>query len=88
MGRGNKGVIEMEVGAVPGKGWVVVVDGVLATGETVCAVLRLLREAGVDGERVGVMVVAEFPAHRGRERLRREGFGGVAVRSLLVFDGV
>ena len=33
------------------------------------------------------MVVAEFPVHRGRELLRRCGFGEVNIQSLLVFDG-
>ncbi|KAK4135794.1 hypothetical protein BT67DRAFT_461453 [Trichocladium antarcticum] len=96
VGAGDTGVegkegdgIEMGVGAVPGgDGRVVVVDDVLATGRTLCAVLRLLGEAGVDPQRLGVVVVAEFPTHRGRELLRRAGFGGVDVRSLLVFGGV
>ncbi|KAK3902148.1 hypothetical protein C8A05DRAFT_15745 [Staphylotrichum tortipilum] len=80
--------IEMEAGVVPKEGWVVVVDDVLATGETLCAVLRLLHEVGVKRDRVVVLVVAEFPVHRGREKLRREGFGGVEVHTLLVFDGM
>lgn len=57
------------------------------TGKTLCAVLQLLQEAGIDAEDVTVMVVAEFPAHRGRESLRRHGFGGAKIQSLLVFDG-
>ncbi|KAK4889082.1 hypothetical protein LTR27_012120 [Elasticomyces elasticus] len=66
---------------------VVIVDDALATGTTLCAVLNLLLEAGVNVEAMSVVVVAEFPAHRGRELLRREGFGGVRVQSLLVFGG-
>ncbi|KAK5734698.1 hypothetical protein LTR17_008776 [Elasticomyces elasticus] len=66
---------------------VVIVDDTLATGTTLCAVLNLLVEAGVDVEDMSVIVVAEFPAHRGRELLRREGFGGVRVQSLLVYGG-
>ncbi|KAK5733001.1 hypothetical protein LTR17_010008 [Elasticomyces elasticus] len=66
---------------------VVIVDDTLATGTTLCAVLNLLVEAGVNVEDMSVIVVAEFPAHRGRELLRREGFGGVRVQSLLVFGG-
>ncbi|KAK5674306.1 hypothetical protein LTS10_012890 [Elasticomyces elasticus] len=66
---------------------VVIVDDTLATGTTLCAVLNLLLEAGVDVEAMSVVVVAEFPAPRGRELLRREGFGGVRVQSLLVFGG-
>lgn len=72
---------------VPKGGSVVVVDDVLATGETLCAVLELLGEAGVATENISVMVVAEFPIHRGRELLRRRGFGKVNIQSLLVFGG-
>ncbi|KAI6777823.1 uncharacterized protein J7T54_002744 [Emericellopsis cladophorae] len=66
---------------------VVVVDDVLATGNTLYAVLQLLRKAGIDAEDVNVMVVAEFPSHRGRDLLRRQGFGGTKIQSLLVFGG-
>lgn len=66
---------------------VVVVDDVLASGKTLCAMLRLLDKAGITADRIRVLVVAEFPVHRGRERLRRCGFGGVQVQSLLVFGG-
>lgn len=79
--------IEMDRDAVPKGASVLVVDDVLATGRTLCAVLRLLGEAGVGPENVSVMVVAEFPVHRGRELLRRHGFGRVNVQSLLVFGG-
>ncbi|OAA77848.1 phosphoribosyl transferase [Akanthomyces lecanii RCEF 1005] len=66
---------------------VVVVDDVLTTGKTLCAVLRLLGKAGVASERISVTVVAEFAFHRGRELLRQNGFGRVAIDSLLVFSG-
>nr|POF15449.1 adenine phosphoribosyltransferase [Quercus suber] len=66
---------------------VVVVDDVLATGETMCAVLQLLHEAGIDAGNISVIVVAEFPFHRGRAMLRQRGFGQVKIQSLLVFDG-
>ncbi|KAK7704376.1 hypothetical protein SLS64_008563 [Diaporthe eres] len=66
---------------------VVVVDDVLSKGETLCAVLELLEKAGVRAENVSVMVVAEFPVHRGRELLRQRGFGRTSVQSLLVFGG-
>jgi adenine phosphoribosyltransferase/phosphomevalonate kinase len=82
-----KASIEMDRDAVPKGAAVLVVDDVLATGRTLCAVLRLLAEAGVGPEDVSVMVVAEFPVHRGRELLRREGFGRVSVQSLLIFGG-
>jgi hypothetical protein len=49
--------------------------------------LRLLKKAGVDAEHISVMVVAEFPAHGGRELLRKCGFGKVQIQSLLVFGG-
>jgi len=42
----------------------VVVDDVLSTGRTLCAVLQLLSEAGVSVEDVSVMVVAEYPTTR------------------------
>lgn len=64
------------------------VDDTLATGETLCAVLQLLVDSGVVAENVTVMVVAEFPIHRGRELLRQRGFGRVNVQSLLIFDGL
>lgn len=81
--------IELELDKVP-KGTprsVLVVDDVLSTGETLCAVLRLLKQAGVGAECVYVMVVAEFPLHKGRELLHRCGFGGTSVQSLLVLGG-
>ena len=65
----------------------VVVDDVVATGKTLCAVLQLLGEAGIGAEDISVMAVAEFPVHRGRELLRRRGFGRVNIQSLLVFGG-
>ena len=79
--------IEMERDVIPRGASVVVVDDVLSTGETLCAVLKLLGEAGVRAEDISVMVMAEFPVHRGRDFLRRRGFGRVNVQSLLVFDG-
>ena len=79
--------IEMERDAVPRCASVVVVDDVLATGETLCAILQLLDEAGIGAKDVSIMVVAEFPVHHGRELLRQRGFGRVDIQSLLVFDG-
>ncbi|KAK1992087.1 hypothetical protein LX36DRAFT_662757 [Colletotrichum falcatum] len=79
--------IEMNRDAVPNRGSVVVIDDVLATGETLCAVLQLLVKAGVGVERVSFMAVAEFPIHCGRALLRQRGFGRVNVQSLLIFDG-
>ena len=64
--------IEMERDVVRRDTSVVVVDDVLSTGETLCAALQLLDEAGA-GADVSIMTVAEFPAHRGRELLRQRG---------------
>ncbi|KAI3394257.1 hypothetical protein diail_2960 [Diaporthe ilicicola] len=66
---------------------VVVVDDVLSSGKTLCAMLQLLEKAGIRPENVGVMVVVEFPLHRGRELLRQRGFGRTNIQSLLVFGG-
>jgi adenine phosphoribosyltransferase/phosphomevalonate kinase len=79
--------IEIERSAIPKNGSIVVVDDTLATGETLCAVLQALGEAGVAVENVSVLVVAEFPVHRGRQLLRKRGFGAVHVRSVLTFGG-
>lgn len=79
--------IELELSAVPKGAGVVVIDDVLSTGKTLCAVILLLVKAGVALEKISVMVVAGFPLHRGRELLRERGFGGIEVKSLLVLDG-
>jgi adenine phosphoribosyltransferase len=84
----SKERIEMEQDVVRKGASVLVVDDVLATGRTLCAVLRLLGEAGIGAQTVSIMVVAEFPIHRGRDLLRQHGFGGVNIQSLLVFDGI
>lgn len=81
--RGKK--IEMERDILPKEALVVVVDDVLATGKTLFAVLQLLREAGIAARNISVLVVAEFPIHRGRQLLVQNGFGEVNVRSLLVY---
>jgi adenine/guanine phosphoribosyltransferase-like PRPP-binding protein len=79
--------VEMERDAITKGAKVVVVDDVLSTGETLCAVLHLLGEVGTSPDNISVILVAEFPMHRGRDLLRRRGFGGVYVQSLLVFGG-
>lgn len=79
--------IEMERGLIPEDASVVVVDDVLATGKTLCAVLQLLKKAGIKVKNISIMVVAEFPVHRGRALLRQHGFGGVNIQSLLVYGG-
>ncbi|KAI9867948.1 MAG: hypothetical protein M1813_007770 [Trichoglossum hirsutum] len=79
--------IEMERDVVPRGASVVVVDDVLSTGETLCAVLQLLDEAGIGAEDVSIMVVAEFPVHCGRELLRQRGFGRINIQSLLILSG-
>ncbi|KAF4120607.1 FAD/FMN-containing dehydrogenase [Geosmithia morbida] len=67
--------IEMELEASTVRGQIVVVDDVLATGNTLGALLMLLKHAGINTDNVSVLVVAEFPAHRARENLRMRGFG-------------
>lgn len=67
---------------------VVVVDDVLASGQTLCTVLELLIKAGVDVEDISVLVVAEFPTHRGRQAIYKASFGRVRIHSLLVFSGM
>jgi len=79
--------IESDRDVVSSTSKVVVLDDVLATGNTLCAVLSLLRKAGMEDEGIRVIVVAEFPAHRGRELLCQRGFGKVDVQSLLVIEG-
>ncbi|KAF5595128.1 phosphoribosyl transferase domain protein [Fusarium subglutinans] len=86
-GAADKGGFEMDANAVRKGDRVVVVDDVLATGETLVAVIELLVKAGLRLEDISVMVVAEFPFHRGRQRLWESEFGRVAIQSLLVFDG-
>ncbi|KAL2062514.1 hypothetical protein VTL71DRAFT_6780 [Oculimacula yallundae] len=80
--------IEMGRDVVHGGASVVFVDDVLATGRTLVAILQLLVKASVQPRHISVMVVAEFPVHRGRRLLYKSGFGGVEVCSLLVFGGV
>lgn len=58
--------IEMERGLVPRNSSVMVVDDVLATGKTLCAVLQLLEKACISLKNISVVAVAEFPAHHGR----------------------
>lgn len=79
--------IEMEKGAIPQAGSVVVVDDVLSSGRTLCAVLELLEKSGVESERISVIVIAEFPLHRARKLLLERGYGKIRVQSLLVFAG-
>lgn len=79
--------IEIEQDAIPEGASVAIVDDVLSSGKTLCAVLQLLGKVGVPADRVSVIVVAELPVHGGRQLLREQGFGKVNVRSLLVFDG-
>ena len=77
----------MDPTSIPRNASVLVVDDALATGRTLCAVLRLLEKAHASMNDVHVMVVAEFPVHRGRELLRQHGYGHVCIQSLLVFEG-
>ncbi|KAK8032567.1 phosphoribosyl transferase domain protein [Apiospora arundinis] len=79
------GGVVMNRDAVTQSASVVVVGDVLASGATLCAVLEMLtRKCGARQADINVLVVAEFPMHRGRNLLRQRGFGGVCVQSLLV----
>ena len=78
----------MEKGLIPQGCSVTVLDNVLATGKTLCAVIQLLEKAGISKQNISVVAVAEFPAHHGIELLHKFGFNAVNVQSLLVFDGV
>lgn len=66
---------------------VLIIDDLLATGTTLCAMISLLLIAGVALEDIQIMVVVELPHHRGRAFLRQQGFGRAAVHSLLVLNG-
>ena len=79
--------IEMGQDVIPRGASVIVVDDVLATGKTLCAVLQLLNEAGIGAEDVSVLTAVEFPAQRGREFLRQRGFGRVSIQNLLILGG-
>ncbi|KAL6884419.1 hypothetical protein GGI43DRAFT_419549 [Trichoderma evansii] len=79
--------IGMSLDLIPRGASVVVVDDVLATGRTLYAILHLLAKAGISSEDISIIVIAEFPVHRGRELLYRHGFGGIRIQSLLVFGG-
>ncbi|OAK96956.1 hypothetical protein IQ06DRAFT_296891 [Phaeosphaeriaceae sp. SRC1lsM3a] len=85
---GGEGTLEMKCDVVRTGSKVLIVDDVLATGNTLCAMLELLRLAGVDVEDMFVQVIAEFPLHRGRARLLSQGFGRVRVGSLLIYGHV
>jgi adenine/guanine phosphoribosyltransferase-like PRPP-binding protein len=67
---------------------VVVVNDVLSIGRIIYAVLQLLRKASIRIRDISVIVVAEFPVHRGRELLRACGFSGIHIQSLLVLGGI
>lgn len=84
-GQGRRERFEVNWDRIPREGEVVIVDDVLSSGETLCAMVELLVKAGVRVEDISVLIVAEFPVHRGRELLRQRGFGEVKVLSLLVF---
>ncbi|KXH26778.1 hypothetical protein CSAL01_00324 [Colletotrichum salicis] len=80
--------LEIDRDAIRSEASVVVVDDVFASGETMCAILELLKEVGLGAEQISVMTVTEFPCHRGRQVLRTRGFGRVGFRSLLVYGGL
>ncbi|KAI4601820.1 hypothetical protein KJ359_010684 [Pestalotiopsis sp. 9143b] len=80
--------VEMDRDAVGPGISVVIVDDVFATGKTLSAIIHLLIGSGVHVTDISVLVVAGFPAHRGRELLRQAGFGGVNIQTLLIFGGL
>jgi adenine/guanine phosphoribosyltransferase-like PRPP-binding protein len=79
--------IEMQRDMLSTDARVVIIDDVLSTGETLCAMLKLLTEAGIDVHNICIMVVVEFPMHRSRQVRHQQGFGKVRIQSLLVIDG-
>lgn len=79
--------IEMGCDVLAAGASVVVVDDVLATGTTLCAVIELLQKARIRLGNIKVVVIAEFPIHGGRQLLRQRGFSRVSVDSLLVLNG-
>ncbi|KAJ5096687.1 phosphoribosyl transferase domain protein [Penicillium angulare] len=79
--------LEMDPRLVSSNAPVVIVDDVLATGKTLCATIELLRKAHVPTENISVIVIAEFPIHRGREMLHQREYGDIRVQSLLYFEG-
>lgn len=83
----SESVLEIGRDAIPKGSSVVVIDDALASGGTLCGVLELLSKAGIKPHDINVMVVAEFPSHRGRDWLYRHNFGNVNIQSLLVFGG-
>lgn len=85
---GSEERIEMDRNVLSHTETVVVVDDVLATGRTLLAILQLLTQVGIEPENITILVVVEFPFHRGRAFLRQNGFGLVRIQSLLVFSGV
>jgi adenine phosphoribosyltransferase len=79
--------IEIRRDTIPRGVPIVVIDDVLSTGKTLCAVLELLVIAGISTDDISIVVVAEFPFHRGRELLLQRGFSRISVQSLLVLTG-
>lgn len=77
--------IEMERDLIRPGSSVAIIHDVLATGKTLCAMINLLELAGISPKDVTIIVVAEFPVHRGRQMLREKGFGAVNVGSLLIY---
>lgn len=77
--------IEMERDVVLKGALVMMMNDVLFTRETLCAMQQLLDEASIDVENVSIMVVIEFSIHHGRELLRQRGFGKINIQSLLIF---
>eukprot|EP00122_Pirum_gemmata_P012977 Pgem_evm1s12066 len=81
---GNKKTLEISRNSLPKGANVIIVDDVIASGATVQALLEFLTKLEV--KCLGLFVVAEFPDHGGRHRLR--GLPGNCVYSLLTFSGL
>ncbi|PVH93019.1 hypothetical protein DM02DRAFT_697746 [Periconia macrospinosa] len=84
----EKRILEMEQNSIPRWASVLVIDDVLASGRTLCAVFDLIHKAGIKKNNVRAFVVAEFPLHKGRQALQLHGFGSCRVQSILNFGGL
>lgn len=66
---GDKRALDIEQGVLGPASFVVIIDDVLSSGETMTAMMELLIKAGVGIDGMSAMMVAEFPIHRARKKL-------------------